>query len=486
MSDLETILAALDADYGAEAAEQCLRVALDYVKGARAGDGVVSTSREPQEIAARFDEPMPRAGRSLGDVLARVEQEIVHDANRLMHPMAMGHQVSPPVAAAIWLEPLVSALNQSIAVWEMSPTATPVESRVIRWMTDLVGWGAEAGGTYTTGGTEATFTALLAARAAAVPDAWTLGVGANPPVVLCGEHVHYAVTRAVAQLGLGTDRAIVVPSRDWRMDPAALAHTLERLEASGRRIMAVVATAGSTATGSFDDLEAIGALCESRALWLHVDGAHGASALLSRTHRERLRGIARATSVAWDPHKMLLMPLQAGMLLVRDKRLLDAAFAQRAPYLFHGGEDERPIDKGVRSFLCSRRADVLKLWVALQRYGADGLGALYDGLCATARACWEEVRARETFEALHEPESNILCFRWVGDGRHSAEELDAINLAVRERWNRSGRGWITTTVLGGRRVLRVTVMNPRTSRGHIVAMLEGIGEMAGGVQENQW
>ena len=478
MSDLETILAALDADYGAEAAGQCLRVALDYVKRARAGDGPVSTSLEPQAIAERFDEPLPREGQPLAQVLTRVEREVVRDANRLMHPMAMGHQVSPPVAAAIWLEPLVSALNQSIAVWEMSPTATPVESRVIRWMTELVGWGPDAGGTYTTGGTEATFTALLAARAAAVPDAWTSGVGANPPVVLCGEHVHYAVTRAVAQLGLGTDRAVVVPSRDWRMDPAELARAVERLETSGTRIMAVVATAGSTATGSFDDLDAIGALCESRGLWLHVDGAHGASALLSRTHCGRLRGIARATSVAWDPHKMLLMPVQAGMLLVRDERLLDAAFAQRAPYLFHG-DDERPIDKGVRSFLCSRRADVLKLWVALQRYGADGLGALYDGLCATTRACWEEVRARESFEALHEPESNILCFRWIGDGRRSAEELDAVNLAVRERWNRSGRGWITTTVLGGRRVLRVTVMNPRTSREHVVAMLEGIEEMAG-------
>ena len=478
MSDLTTILAALEADFARAAADEYLRLTLDHVEQARSGGSAVSTSLSPAEIARRFEEPLPRRGQALEHVLRRVEREIVRDANRLMHPMAMGHQVSPPLPAAIWLEPLVSAMNQSVAVWEMSPTATLVETQVVRWMTDLIGWGPTAGGTYTTGGTEATFTALLAARAAAIPDAWTNGVGASPPVVVCGEHVHYAVTRAVAQLGLGTERAIIVPSRDWRMDPDALAHTLGELAAAGTRVMAVVATAGSTATGSFDDLERIGALCEARGLWLHVDGAHGASALLSAEHRGRLRGIERATSVAWDPHKMLLMPLQAGMLLVRDERLLDAAFAQRAPYLFHGADDDRPIDKGVRSFLCSRRADVLKLWVALQRYGADGFGALYDGLCATARVCRDEVRSRPSFEALHEPESNILCFRWIGDGRRSPDELDAINLAAREQWNRSGRGWITTTVLGGRRVLRITVMNPITTRRHVIEMLNGIEEVA--------
>ena len=479
MTDLSTILARLDADYGPDAAERCLHLALDYIERARDGDGPVSTSRSATEIAERFRDPLPSNGRPLEEVLQRLERDVVSDANRLMHPMAMGHQVSPPLPVAIWLEPLVSALNQSIAVWEMSPTATLVETQLIRWMTELIGWGGDAGGTYTTGGTEATFTALLAARAARLPGAWREGVGDDPPVVVCGEHVHYAVTRAVAQLGLGTDRAVMVPSRDWRMDPDALGQMLGDLSAAGRRVMAVVATAGSTATGSFDDLETIGGLCEERGLWLHVDGAHGASALLSSRHRVRLRGIERATSVAWDPHKMLLMPLQAGMLLVRDERLLDAAFAQRAPYLFHGPADERPIDKGVRSWLCSRRADVLKLWVALQRYGADGLGALYDGLCDAARVCAEEARARGTFEVLHEPESNILCFRWIGDGSRRAEALDAINLSVRERWNRSGRGWITTTLLGGRRVLRVTIMNPRTTREHIVAMLDGMEEASG-------
>src|SRR5690606_27847128 len=208
----------------------------------------------------------------------------------------------------------------------------------------------------------------------------------EPPVVVCGEHAHYAVARAAGAMGLGLRNVVTVPSSRQRMDVAALGRTLGELEAAGRRVMAVVATAGSTATGSFDDLPAIADLCDARDLWLHVDGAHGASALLSPTRRGLVRGLERARSLAWDPHKMLLLPLSAGMVLVRDESVLGTAFAQQAPYLFHATSGERSWDMGPRSFQCSRRGDVLKLWVALQRYGADGLGLLFDRLCDGALA----------------------------------------------------------------------------------------------------
>jgi L-2,4-diaminobutyrate decarboxylase len=362
----------------------------------------------------------------------------------------------------------------------MSPTATVVETQVIRWLAELVGWDAGAGGSFTSGGTEAIFTALLAARAAAMPEAWEDGVGADPPVVVCGEHAHYAVTRAVAQLGLGVRRAIAVPSRDHRMDTDALEATLRRLASDGTRVMAVVATAGSTATGSFDDIERIGTICEARGIWFHVDGAHGASALLSPKHRHRMRGVERARSLTWDAHKMMLAPISGGMLLVRDERDLEHAFAQAAPYLFNasGNGTERGWDQGKRSFQCSRRTDALKVWVALQRYGADGMAAIYDRLCDTARALHEEIAARDDFEAVHEPESNILCFRWTGDGSHDDATLDRMNRELRERYNRSGAGWITATVIDRRQLLRVTVMNPRSGREHVRRLLDGLARQA--------
>lgn len=475
MSDaLPDVLNELEADALPAAAETLVSIAAEYLAETRSGDGSVSTPLTPREIAQLFDEPLPRRGRPLTEVAERLRREVVPASNRLCHPRSMGHQVSAPLPAAVWTEPLAAALNQSLAVFEMSPAGTAIEGRVVRWMCDLAGFGPASGGTFTSGGTEATFTALLAARAAALPDAWTKGVGPEPPVVLHGEHAHYAVSRAVGALGLGTDAAVAVPSRGFRMDVAALEAELDRQAARGRRVMAVVATAGSTATGSFDDLPAIGRLCEARDVWLHVDGAHGASALLSTVHRGRLRGVERARSLAWDPHKMMLMPLSAGVLLVRDERDLDAAFVQRAPYLFHGAEGERSPDQGKRSFQCSRRLDALKVWVAFQRYGADGLGLLYDRLCATARALRASLVARPDFETLHEPESNILCFRFVGDGGPDADHLDEVNLRLREAFNRSGEGWITTTLLGGRRVLRATLMNPRTTPADLDRVVEGL------------
>ena len=478
MNDPHGILADIESDMSLDAAMHFTTLAAAYLADTRTGDGPVSTPRSAAELAARFDEPMPLTGRPLREVVDRLRDEVLPDCNRLYHPRYAGHQVSAPLPAAIWTESLTAALNQSLAVAEMSPTGTALEHRVVRWMCDLVGYDAASGGTLTSGGTEATLTGLLAARSAVIPDVWMNGVGADAPVVVCGEHAHYAVARAVGEMGLGMNNVVVVPSRDCRMDTGALAATLDQLQSQRRRVMAVVATAGSTATGSFDDLETIGALCESRGVWLHVDGAHGASALLSERHRHRLHGLSRARSIAWDPHKMMLLPLSAGLVLVKHERDLESAFAQRAPYLFHGGDGERVWDQGVRSFLCSRRADVLKLWVSFQRYGARGIGELYDRLCDVTTAMHDLLVAHPSFEVMHAPECNILCFRWVGDRTMNDEALDAFNRDLRERYNRSGAGWITATNLGGRRVLRVTIMNPRTGRREVEEIVAGIAATA--------
>ncbi|MBL8977073.1 MAG: pyridoxal-dependent decarboxylase [Gemmatimonadetes bacterium] len=478
MPDRDPLLDALDADATREAGARFLDLVARYLETTGRGDGPVSTAQSPQDIAARFDGPLPAGGAPLDMVLSRLERQVLDGVTRLVHPMYMGHQVSAPLPATIWTEAVISAVNGSTAVREMSPTANAIEHQLVRWFGTLAGYGPGCGGTLTSGGTEATFTGLLAARAAALPDAWEQGVGADPPVVVYGEQAHYAVTRAIAELGLGLRAGIAIPARDHRLDVGILTATLDRLGREGRAVMAVVATAGSTPVGAFDDLEAIGALCAARGLWLHVDGAHGASALLSAKHRHRVAGIGQARTIAWDPHKMMLLPLAAGLVLAREERDLDQAFAQRAPYLFHGQAGERIWDQGVRSFQCSRRADAIKIWVALERYGADGIGRLYDRLCDTTLLLHQKLGERPDFVTLHLPESNILCFRYVGDGHATPESLDQLNFALRQRYNASGEGWITTTLLGGRRVLRTTIMNPRTGPEHLDRLLAGLARTA--------
>ena len=467
---VEGLLQTIEADMDAQVGEQFVRVAAHYLAASRNAERPVAPRAVAAELGGFFDAPLPRSGRPVAEVVADVVRDVVAQSNWLYHPRYMGHQVSAPLPAAVWADVVVSALNQSVAVQEMSPALTMVEHRLIRWLCEAAGF-APGGGTFTSGGTEATFTALLAARAAILPDAWERGLEGELPVVLCGEHAHYAVTRATAQLGLGLKRAVLVASAGHRMDVSDLRAKLGRLEQEAVPVMAVVATAGSTATGSFDDLPAIADICDERGIWLHVDGAHGASAVLSDRHRKAVAGIERARSLAWDPHKMMLLPLSAGVLLVRDAAQLDAAFRQQAPYLFHGGA-ERSWDQGGRSFQCSRRADALKLWVAVQRYGTRAFGLLYDHFAELAAYLYARLAEHPDFEPLHEPECNILCFRYT---RGSAANLDEKNLKLRTQYNTRGTGWITSTVLAGQRVLRVTLINPRIKREHLDAM---IGELA--------
>jgi L-2,4-diaminobutyrate decarboxylase len=471
---LERILEQIEADMAAAVGEQFVQVASRYFEGSREPDRGVSTRLSPEELAALFNRPFPAGATGIQTVLEQVERDVVRNSNWLYHPRYMGHQVSAPLPASVWSDLLTSALNNSLAVQEMSPALTMVEDRLIRWFCELAGFPGGAG-TLTSGGTEATFTALLAARAAALPHAWTEGVTGALPVVLCGEHAHYAITRAVAELGLGLKRAHAVRTADHRMDVLDLARKLAGFRKAGTPVMAVVATAGSTPTGSFDDLQSIADLCDEYGVWLHVDGAHGASALLSDKHRKSVAGIERARSLAWDPHKMMLLPLSAGVLLMRDPRDLDAAFQQKAPYLFHGAGEGRSWDQGGRSFQCSRRGDALKLWVAVQRYGTDAFGLLYNHFADLTAYLQGVLAAHPDFEPLHVPECNILCFRYT---RGSPGELDEINLRLRTRYNQRGTGWITTTVLDGRRALRVTLINPRVRRQHIDAMVDELAELA--------
>jgi glutamate/tyrosine decarboxylase-like PLP-dependent enzyme len=485
---IEDILAELEADTSLEVGKQFAAVTARYFEATRAGKGQVSTPCTSEELAQRFNEGFPRQGRPVAEIIGRLEREVLADANKYYHPMYMGHQTSAPLPVGVWMESIIGALNQSLAVWEMSPTATMIEHQIVGWLARLAGYGAGAGGTLTSGGTEANFTAMLAARNSALPNAWEDGLGADPPVVVYGEHAHYAVTRAIGQLGMGRRRGISVPSRKYRIDVDALVAALDRLRDEGKKIMGVVATAGTTATGSFDDLEAIGALCDERGIWLHVDAAHGASALLSSRPPRALAGLRYSRSLAWDPHKMMLLPLATGMVLTREEGDLERAFAQQAPYLFHAGESARIVDQGIRSFQCSRRADVLKLWFVMQRFGSEGLGRLYDHLCNTAQLLYEAIENRHDFENLHVPESNILCFRYVGAaGKREAgrgandrdrQRVDDLNRELRPRYNREKSGWITATVLEGRPVLRVTMMNPRTGAEHVHALLDGLAEKA--------
>jgi L-2,4-diaminobutyrate decarboxylase len=376
---------------------------------------------------------------------------------QLHHPAYMGHQVCPPFPTAVIADLVISTLNQSTAVWEMSPIGTIVEQEIVRWLAGLAGYPPESLGTAVSGGSAANLTGLLAARAR-----WRArGRGARP-VLLASADTHYSVARAGAIMGIG-DVVKIETDDAHRMDVHALRAALRE---HGENVVAVVATSGSTATGAFDDLEAMRDAASDT--WLHVDAAHGASVLLSESLRHLVRGLDRADSFSWDPHKMLWMPLSLGAILVRDAQWLRRAFEADAPYLFHA---EREADNlGAVTIQCSKRADAIKLWLTLKLAGTQPFADALQQVTDVTRYLYEQVRASDDFEPMHEPMFNIFCFRHRG--------TDEQNLALRERLIRTGEAWITSTVLKGRRVLRVTMINPATERRHVDAMLAAVRRLA--------
>jgi L-2,4-diaminobutyrate decarboxylase len=396
-------------------------------------------------------------------------EALLRHTTRLHHPGELAHQVASPDVPAALADLIHGAANQPTSIYEMGAATAATEAAVIEWMVECVGWDAQAGGVLTHGGSLANLTGLLAARAAAAPDAWRDGM-APGLCVFAPPSAHYSVKRSVAMLGLGERAAIPLEVDELeRILPERLEATLERARTEGLRPMALVAAACATSTGLHDDLETIGRFCREHGIWFHVDAAHGASALLSPGHRGHLRGLEQADSVVWDAHKMLRTSSVCAAILLRDARRLEAAFQQQAAYLFYdddGAEGGLGPDLLSRQFECTKAPLGLKIFLNLAWRGERGLGEYVDAQYDKTARFFELIEAREGFECLCRPESNILCFRY---GRDSARQVE-----LRERLLAHGRFHLSSTEVDGKRWLRMAVMAPATDQATIESLLDEI------------
>ncbi|HKP21522.1 MAG TPA: pyridoxal-dependent decarboxylase [Thermoleophilaceae bacterium] len=398
-------------------------------------------------------------------------EDVLAHSVRLHHPAEIAHQVSNPDVPAAIADLIQGAINQPMSIYEMGPAAHAAERVVIEWMCEKVGWPAGAGGVLTHGGSLANLTVLLAARAVAAPDAWVDGVDGSL-AVLAPPGSHYSVKRSAAMLGLG-ERSVIDLEVDAqeRIVPAALPDALERCEAEGRRPMALVAAACATSTGLHDDLEAIGAFCREHGIWFHVDAAHGATALLSPEHRHLLKGIELGDSVIWDAHKMMRTPALAAGVLLRDDRLLEAAFRQKAAYLIYEGEPEEESTSLLqRQVECTKAALGMRIFMNLAFRGEEGIGQYVGEQYDKTARFHELIETRPGFESLCAPESNILCFRY---GREGEEQV-----RIRERLLEEKRFHLSSTEVNGERWLRMTVTAPATTEATIEGMLDAIEALA--------
>lgn len=443
-----------------------------HLAQAQAGVGPVLARPPVAEVAERLD--LARWIRDGGmDVAALGDwlEQYLAMSTRLQHPGSLAHQVAVPDVPATVADLVHGAINNPMAIYEMGAAAATIELAVVDWMNGQAGLPAGAGGTLTHGGSLANLTALLAARAAHAPDAWRAGAPRDL-AVLCTPSAHYSIERAAGILGLGTDAIVALPVDALdRIDPARMGEALERAHAAGRRPFALVAAACATSTGLFDDLDAAADVAQAHGLWLHVDGAHGASALLSPAHRHHLSGIERADSITWDAHKLLRVSGLCAALLVRDADALERAFRQRASYLFYEDHGDAPgPDVITRTVECTKAALGTKLFLELAARGERGLGDDVAARFAAARDAWELLRERPGFTVPYAPETNIVCFRVPGD--------DAHQVAVREALMADGDVHLSSAEVGGRRHLRMVVTAPATTRATLVDTIGRIAQVS--------
>lgn len=442
----------------------------DHVAATAGRDQPVLHFREPAELLASLPEPGGPGGADLAQLVVR----LCADSNRLHHPRYVGHQVCPPPPELCLMEAATALLNNGMAIYEMGPLQTAMEVRALQWLARRLGLAPGADGLLTSGGSLGNLTALLAARQRV---AQRPGAAGGPLCLLASDQAHYSIDRAARVLGLGADAVVPVPTDARHRIRAELVPALAaRARAAGRTPFALVANAGTTATGAFDPLDRLADVCAALDLWLHVDGAHGAAFALAPSVRDRLRGLDRADSLVIDAHKMLQVPALVTAVLFRRGADATAAFAQDAPYLF-AAQDDAWYDRGRRTLECTKRGLGPALYTAVAVLGEPALVANLEHCAGLARALAGRVAAAPDFELAVEPECNIVCFRHTAAGDR---DLDGHNRAIRARLLAEGKFYVVQTVLPPRGLfLRCTLINPRTTVADLDALLARIQSLAG-------
>lgn len=413
-----------------------------------------------------------------------IARESLDRGQNLHHPRYVGHQVPAPVPLAAMFDLVGSITNQVMAIYEMGPWATAVEHAVVEAVGQRLGFPAgRFAGLVTSGGSLANLTALLTARNVSLGDAWSAGLsnGTHPPVLVAHADAHYSVARSAGILGIGTEQIVRAQLDEQRhMDPNRLADTLADLRARGVPIVAVSAAACATPIGAFDPLVDVAEVCRRHEVWLHVDAAHGGAACFSPRHRHLIAGIDQADSVVCDAHKMMFVPALCAMVFYRRPEHRFATFHQDAPYLFDPSAPELlEFDTGIVSLECTKRAAAFGLWGIWSLFG-DGLFAdLVDVTFDLGQRFYEMLRVADDFEALHEPECNIVAFRYLPTELRAAppEQIDAFQMRLRRAVVESGRFYLVQTRIDGRSVLRVTIINPLTTVDDLAALLACLREV---------
>ena len=456
---------------------EMLDEALDHVRRVRERPVWVPL---PEAAKSALTEPLPLEPQGAAAVCDDFRRHVLPYGVGNLHPRFFGWVHGGGTPGGMLAELLAGAVNANLGGRDHAPIY--VERQVIEWMRGLFGFPEAASGLLVSGTSMATLIGLTVARnGAAITDLRHHGLGAEPAplVAYCSSEVHESAAKAMEILGLGRDALRRVPvDGGFAMDVARLAEAVAADRAAGMKPFCVIATAGTVNTAAFDDLSAIADLCAEQRLWLHVDGAFGALAILSEARRHLVAGIERADSLAFDFHKWLHVPYDAGCVLVRDGELHRRSFSSRQDYL---AAAPRGLAVG-NPWFCeygpelSRGFRALKVWFTLKEQGLRRLGRKVEDNCRQAAYLAGLVSDHPRLELLAPLSLNIVCFRFGKPGM-SAQELDRINGEIVVELQERGIAAPSTTRIGGALAIRVNITNHRSRRSDFDLLRDAVLEI---------
>ena len=445
---------------------------------ARLGSAPVTSPATPDDLKQLFNEPLPIAGRPAEQILEQFARDVAPHSMQVPSPHYFGQFNPTPLAIGVWADALCSSLNQNAGAWRNGPTSAMIESQVIRWLCELIGYQSDAFGVLASGGSEANLIALKCARDRTAPEIKQKGAGgAGDLTVYTSEQCHYSVEKSLDILGLGRESLRKIETDDRfhiRLD--SLQAAIKKDIGEGCRPFCIVGVAGTTSTGVIDPLPELAAIAGANDCWFHVDAAYGGALAFSGRHKGKLRGIEFADSITFDPHKWMFVPFACGAVLVRGgSRVLRDAFDITPEYL---NEDRGGADVEFDFFrygqMGTRRFNSLKLWMAMKFMGREGYAEVIEHQVELTKYLASRIDQLSDFKRVGEVETAVCCFKYLpaNVAEASGVEQDSLQQRLQQEIERSGEAWITTTVVKARRVLRVNINSFLTEHRHIDDLLD--------------
>lgn len=392
-------------------------------------------------------------------------------------PGYMGRQFSGVIPLAGIFDLINSIVNQPSSFYEAGQLPNVAERIMAEEFNRFIGWEKDSFTMVTTsGGSLANLTALLAARNDKMPRIWSEGVsgleGVSRPAIAVSEEAHYSVFRAAGILGIGSEQIVKLPTNSRKqICLEKVLPTIEAAEKKGLKIFCIVASAGTTSFGAFDPINELADIAREKNMWIHVDGAHGGSFLVSDKLRHKLAGIEKVDSFSLDAHKTMFVPAMCTLLFYRNKEKSFGAFHQEASYVFEKKPDVyTEFDSAEKNFECTKRPMIMNLWVVWALYGRTVFEDKINYLYELTQNAYRILSAESDFETLHKPEANILCFRYIPPNLPTEEASD-FQIKVRNLIKKRGKFFISKVDIDGKGALRVVFMNHKITMEHFRKLL---------------